>query len=77
MPNSSIRTGATGSRIVSLLILVWFVAGLLATWQRGYLNEPPTHCSHIATLAVNIIAGPLNYVGLNPKMGCTLPEPST
>ncbi|MFI5718148.1 hypothetical protein [Nocardia sp. NPDC051750] len=65
-----------GSRVVSLVILIWFVAGILATWQRGYFNEPPSHCSHVATLAVTIVAGPLNYLGLNPKMGCTLPKPS-
>ena len=28
------------------------------------------------TVAVTIIAGPLNYLGLNPKVNCDLPEPS-
>ncbi|WP_280401737.1 hypothetical protein [Nocardia carnea] len=76
MPNPSIRTGATGSRVLGLVLLIWFVAGIVAAWQRGYFNEPPEQCSHAATLAVNIVAGPLNYMGLNPKMGCTLPQPS-
>ncbi|MGW1741540.1 hypothetical protein ACWCPQ_22360 [Nocardia sp. NPDC001965] len=65
-----------GSRVASLVVLVWFVAGIIAAWQRGYFNDPPEQCSHFATLAVTVVAGPLNYVGLNPKMGCTLPEPS-
>jgi len=25
---------------------------------------------------VTIIAGPLNYVGLDPQIGCTTPKPS-
>lgn len=66
-----------GSRVVSLVILIWFGAGLVAAGQRGYFNEPPQECSHAATLAVTILAGPLNYTGLNPKMGCELPEPSS
>ncbi len=76
MPDSSIRAGAMGSRVVSIVILVWFVAGLVAAGQRGYFNEPPAQCSHVTTLAVTVLAGPLNYLGMNPKMGCTLPQPS-
>jgi len=25
---------------------------------------------------VTIIAGPLNYLGVNPKISCTVPQPS-
>jgi hypothetical protein len=33
-------------------------------------------CSRAATSAVTIIAGPLNYLGVNPKISChRLPEP--
>jgi hypothetical protein len=27
-------------------------------------------------VAVTILAGPLNYVGVNPKVSCQLPQPS-
>jgi hypothetical protein len=27
-------------------------------------------------MALTIIAGPLNYIGLNPKISCTTPLPS-
>ena len=29
-----------------------------------------------AIAAVTILAGPLNYVGANPKVRCALPQPS-
>ena len=28
------------------------------------------------TIIVTILAGPLNYVGVNPKVDCKVPEPS-
>jgi hypothetical protein len=27
-------------------------------------------------MALTIVAGPLNYVGLDPKISCTTPKPS-
>jgi hypothetical protein len=33
-------------------------------------------CAKTGTIAVTIIAGPLNYVGVNPKVSCTTPQPS-
>ena len=29
-----------------------------------------------STVFVTIVAGPLNYVGANPKVSCELPQPS-
>jgi len=29
-----------------------------------------------ATMAVTILAGPLNYLGFNPMISCTAPKPS-
>ncbi len=65
-------------RIGSVIVLVWLLIGVLATWQRGYFDgtENPD-CERASTIAVTIIAGPLNYVGVNPKVEeCDLPEPS-
>jgi hypothetical protein len=35
------------------------------------------NCSQAATITVTILAGPLNYLGVNPKISCKhLPQPS-
>ena len=49
----------------------------IAAGQRGYFASGPDNCAKAGTIAVTIVAGPLNYVGVNPKVtGCTVPEPS-
>ena len=64
-------------RIGSVLVLVWLLIGLLAAGQRGYLSGDDDSCAKLGTTAVTVIAGPLNYVGVNPKVtDCDLPEPS-
>ena len=64
-------------RLVSLLLVVWFAIGALAAWQRDYFDDTPKTCAKASTIAVTILAGPLNYVGANPKVKCpSLPEPS-
>jgi hypothetical protein len=65
-----------GSRIGSLLLLVWLVIGVIAAAQRGYFSSGDTSCASAATIAVTIVAGPLNYVGVNPQIECELPQPS-
>jgi hypothetical protein len=63
-------------RIGSLLLLVWLLIGVLAAGQRGYLTTSSTNCAKAGTIAATIVAGPLNYLGVNPKITCTLPRPS-
>jgi hypothetical protein len=37
----------------------------------------PANCNQAATIAVTILAGPLNYLGVNPQISCRhLPQPS-
>ena len=63
--------------IGTLVLIVWLIIGAVAAGQRHDYTRPPANCSQAATIAVTIIAGPLNYVrGVNPKVGCTLPQPS-
>lgn len=65
-------------RIGSVILAVWLIIGVLAAWQRGYFTgaEDPD-CERVSTIAITVVAGPLNYVGLNPKVEeCDLPEPS-
>ncbi|MEV6274566.1 hypothetical protein [Nocardia sp. NPDC051832] len=65
------------SRIASVLIMAWLAIGLFAAVQRGYFTNGPITCGGFATIALTAAAGPLNYTGVNPKVGqCTLPQPS-
>ena len=61
---------------MGLLVIVWLVIGVVAAAQRGYFSNGDTSCASAATIAVTVIAGPLNYVGVNPKVNCQLPQPS-
>jgi hypothetical protein len=65
-----------GMRIGSVLLVVWLVIGVIAAGQRGYYHGPVASCTKVGTIAVTILAGPLNYVGVNPKVNCTIPQPS-
>jgi hypothetical protein len=60
----------------TIFLLVWLIIGAVAAGQRGYFSAPNVNCTVGATMALTIIAGPLNYVGLNPKISCTTPLPS-
>jgi hypothetical protein len=69
--------GAVAARIVSVLVVVWLLIGILAAWQRHYFRDSgPGSCAKGTTIAVTILAGPLNYLGANPKVSCHLPQPS-
>ena len=58
-------------------MLVWLVIGVIATVQRGYFSSGETDCAGVSTIVVTILAGPLNYVGVNPQVDCPeIPEPS-
>lgn len=64
-------------RIVMALAVVWLVIGVVAAVQRGYFTGTATNCAQLGTIAVTIVAGPLNYTGVNPQISCELPQPST
>jgi hypothetical protein len=42
----------------------------------GLLRWSSASCARVGTTVVTIIAGPLNYVGANPKIDCEVPQPS-
>ena len=62
-------------RIVAAAVVVWLVIGVGAV-QRDYFTESAPKCAHVGTTVVTILAGPLNYVGVNPKITCKAPQPS-
>jgi hypothetical protein len=59
----------------SALLVIWLVIGGIAAGQRGDYNGA-IGCSRISTIAVTILAGPLNYAGVNPDINCTVRHPS-
>jgi hypothetical protein len=63
--------------LLSLLLLVWFAVGAIAAGQRHYYSSAPDNCAKAGTIAVTILAGPLNYAGANPKVNCQFPKPSS
>jgi hypothetical protein len=63
-------------RLGIAIAVVWLVIGIVATVQRGYFKSDNSTCAGTGTVAATIVAGPLNYVGVNPKITCHLPKPS-
>jgi len=70
------RSTSTMSTTVAVLLVVWLVIGAIAAGQRGYYRGSSETCARAGTIAVTVIAGPLNYVGVNPKVNCHVPQPS-
>jgi hypothetical protein len=69
-----------GGGIIGTILLVWLIIGVIATWQRGYFKGQDTSCATMGTIAVTVVAGPLNYMGVNPQVKdchANLPQPSS
>jgi hypothetical protein len=60
-----------------LVLLIWLIIGAIAAGQRGYYGSSPASCTGAGTTIATTAAGPLNYVGVNPKVSCHLPSPSS
>ncbi len=58
-------------------VVVWLITGVIAGGQRHYYSSSSANCAKAGTVLVTILAGPLNYVGVNPKVSCLLPKPSS
>jgi hypothetical protein len=65
-----------GGSISGVIVLIWLIIGVVAAAQRGYFDTADTNCAHAGTTVVTVIAGPLNYMGVNPQIDCDIPEPS-
>ena len=64
------RTGA-------VIVVLWLLIGAFASYQRGYFSgDDQVNCAELTTVLVTIVAGPLNYVGVNPTIECAVPQPS-
>ncbi|MGW2214111.1 hypothetical protein ACWCSD_03915 [Nonomuraea sp. NPDC001684] len=62
-------------RVASLVLILWPIVGAVAAGRRKYYTAPVENCDQVATIAVTILAGPLNYLGTNPKIDCRTPQP--
>lgn len=65
--------------LIGILVVVWLLIGVLAAFQRGYLTgKHDVSCHTFGDTALTIIAGPLDYLGVNPKIDCHVktPQPS-
>ncbi len=62
---------------IGLVIVIWLIVGGIAAAQRGYFNPGrDVNCRTTSDTVLTVVAGPLNYVGVNPKVKCKVPEPS-
>ncbi len=64
-------------RLGAVILLIWFIIGAIAAGQRGYYGSSSASCAGAGTVIATIAAGPLNYLGVNPKVSCHLPSPSS
>ncbi len=64
-------------RLGGLIVLIWLVIGAIAAGQRGYYGSSSATCAHGGTIIATTAAGPLNSVGVNRKVSCHLPSPSS
>jgi hypothetical protein len=67
------RLGSIGG----VIVLIWLVIGAFAGYQRGYYTDTGNaSCAKAGTILATIVVGPLNYLGVNPKIDCSVPQPS-
>lgn len=65
--------------LIGIIVIVWLVIGAAAAWQRGYFgDDQDVNCKTAGDTSLTIVAGPLNYLGANPKVDCNVevPQPS-
>ena len=66
-----------GKGLVGAILVIWLVIGAAAAAQRGYFgSDREVSCKSAGDTVLTIVAGPLNYVGVNPKVDCQVPQPS-
>ena len=57
--------------ILALVATAWLVIGIVASGQRGYFgNDEAVSCKTGADTGLTILIGPVNYLGVNPKVHC-------
>ena len=54
-------------RLLVVVLVVWLLIGVVAVFQRGYFGNSSTSCAHLGTVALTVVAGPLNYAASTPR----------
>ena len=66
--------------IIAAIVVIWLIVGLVAAWKRDYFKNQEPDCGVAVSIGLNMLAGPLNWFGLDPHVGkCKkpdVPEPS-
>ena len=61
--------------LIGIVVLVWLLIGAFAAFQRGYFGDDrDVSCKTGGDTVLTVVAGPLNYVGANPKVDCGVPD---
>lgn len=65
--------------ILGVVVLVWLLIGAVAAYQRGYFDTSDANCATAGTIALNVVAGPLNYLSADPAVSscdvADIPQP--
>ncbi len=63
-----------GARIGSVLVTCWLVIGAVAAFQEDYFTTGDWNerrdCARFGTTIATVVVGPLNYTGVDPRIGC-------
>ncbi|MEV6431772.1 hypothetical protein [Nocardia sp. NPDC051463] len=52
--------------------------GVIAAGQRDHFDSGPINCAGFGSIASTVLVGPLDYMGVNPKVAdCDVPQPSS
>jgi hypothetical protein len=57
-------------RLGTVILVIWLIIGAIAAGQRHYYSTSSANCAGTGTTLATILAGPLNYIGVNPKLSC-------
>ncbi len=64
-------------KLIGILLVVWLLIGAFAAYQRDYFSDArEVNCKQTSDTVLTVLAGPLNYFGVNPKVECNVPQPS-
>jgi hypothetical protein len=50
-----------GRGIIGVIVLVWLLIGVYSVWNKGFFDTGAKNCASAATIALTVVAGPLNF----------------
>jgi hypothetical protein len=54
-----------------IVVIAWFVLGISSADDRGYFRpDYPRNCTNVGSAALTVVAGGLNYAGVDPHAFC-------